>query len=161
MARVYTVGGDGLTITAAGTDSDLIELTAADDRPIEVIGLGIYITSEIQEAQEEWLRMKWIRGHTTSGSTPEASPTPRPTRSIDVAASFTCEIDNTTIASGGTAVDVIPGFGVNVRAGYEIFYPDGCEITTDQAAGLLVCRMMSTLADDVTMSITCWVIERP
>jgi len=160
MARVYTVGGDGLTITAAGTDSDLIELTAADDRPIEVIGLGIYVTSEIAEAQEEWLRMKWVRGHATSGSTPEATPTPRPTNHATPAAAFTCEIDNTTIASTGTAVD-IHNFGVNVRAAYEVFYPEQVEITTDQAAGLLVCRMMSTLVDDVTMSITCWVIERP
>lgn len=158
MSRIYTVSGDGLTITAAGTDSDLIELTAADDKPIEVTGLGIYITSELQEAQEEWLRMKWVRGHTTSGSTPEATPTPRPVDPDDAAAGFTCEMDNTTIASGGTAVD-LPAFGVNVRAGYEIFYPDGHGPRTHQAAGLLVCRMMSTLADDVTMSITAWVKE--
>lgn len=160
MPRMYTVSGDGLTITAAGTDSDLIELTAADDKPIEVVGLGIYITSEVQEAQEEWLRLKWVRGHTSSGSTPEASPTPRPTNHIDPAAAFTCELDNTTIASAGTAVD-IHSFGMNVRAGYEIFYPEGCGPWTDQAQGLLVCRMMSTLADDVTMQITCWVNEYP
>lgn len=160
MPRMYTVSGDGLTITAAGTDSDLIELTAADDRPIAVVGLGIYITSEVQEAQEEWLRMKWIRGHTTSGSTPETTPTPRPVNHVDPAASFTCEMDNTTIASAGTAVD-LHGFGVNVRAGYEVFYPDKFEIWTDQGGGLLVCRMMSTLADDVTMSITAWVLEYP
>lgn len=161
MSRLYTVGGDGLTITAAGTDSDLIELTAATNKPIEITGLGIYVTSEIQEAQEEWIRLKWIRGHTTSGSTPEASPTPRPVNHIDPAAGFTCEIDNTTIASAGTAVDVVPGFAMNVRAGYEIFYPEGHGPWTDAGQGLLVCRMMTTLADDVTMSISCWVNEYP
>ena len=158
MSRMYTVSGDGLTITAAGTDSDLIELTAADDKPIKLCGLGIYITSEIGEAQEEWLRMKIIRGHATSGSTPEVSPTPRPCSPYDTAAGFTCEMDNTTIASTGTPLD-LHCFGVNVRAGYEVFYPDRCDFGTDQASGLLVVRMMSTLADDVTMSLTAWVDE--
>ena len=73
MPRMYTVTGNALTITAAGTDSDLIELTAVDDKPIELVGLAIFITSELQEAQEEWLNLKIIRGHATSGSTPEAT----------------------------------------------------------------------------------------
>ena len=160
MPRMYTVTGNALTITAAVTDSDLIELTAADDKPIELVGLAIFVTSELQEAQEEWLNLKIIRGHTTSGSTPEVTPTPRPTSHIDTAAGFTCEMDNTTIASAGTAVDLASP-AMNVRAGYEVFYPERCGFYTDQAAGLLVVRMMSTLADDVTMNITAWVNEYP
>lgn len=160
MPRMYTVTGNALTITTAGTDTDLIELTAADDKPIELVGLSIMVTSEVAEAQEEWLNMKIIRGHTTSGSTPEVTPTPRPCSHIDTAAGFTCEMDNTTIASAGTGVDLASP-AMNVRAGYEVFYPERCGFFTDQAAGLLVVRLMTTVADDLTMNITAWVNEYP
>lgn len=160
MPRMYTVGAQGVTITAAGTDSDLLELTAADDKPIELVGMDLKVTSEVQEAQEEWIAMKVIRGHTTSGSTPEVTPTPRPVNHTDPAASFTAEIDNTTIASAGTAVDLaFPA--LNVRAGYEVFYPEKFGFWTDQAQGLLVVRMMTTVADDLTMNLTFWVLEYP
>lgn len=160
MPRMYTVTGTGLTITNAGGDTDLVELTAADDKPIELIGLSMYVTSEVQEAQEEWLSMKVIRGHTTSGSTPEVTPTPRPVNHLDPAASFTCEMDNTTIASAGTAVD-LGSPAMNVRAGYEVILPERCGFWTDQAQGLLVVRLMTTVADDLTMNITAWVNEYP
>ena len=160
MPRMYTVTGNALAITTAGTDSDFIELTAGDDKPIELVGLAIFITSEVQEAQEEWINMKIIRGHTTSGSTPEVSPTPRPCNHLDPAATFTCEMDNTTIASAGTAVDLASP-ALNVRAGYEVFYPAEAGFWTDQAQGLLVVRCMTTVADDVVANITAWVNEYP
>ena len=31
------------------------------------VGIGIYCLTEVQEAQEEWVRCQIIRGHTTSG----------------------------------------------------------------------------------------------
>ena len=99
MPRNYTVSAENVTLTTAGGDADLVELDAATDKPIELYGIGIYITSEVQEAQEEWLRMEVIRGHTTSGSTPSSSPTPRPHSPVDTAAGFAAEIFNTTIAS--------------------------------------------------------------
>ena len=160
MPRMYTVGAQGVTITNAGTDTDLVELTAGDDKPIALVGMDLKVTSEIQEAQEEWLALKVIRGHTVSGSTPEVSPTPRPVNHLDPAATFTAEIDNTTIASSGTAVDLaFPA--LNVRAGYEVFYPEKFEFWTDQAQGLLVVRLMTTVADDLTMNLTFWVLEFP
>ena len=159
MPRMYTVTGTGLTITNAGTDTDLIELTAAAQKPIELCGLDIKVTSEVQEAQEEWLSLKIIRGHTTSGSTPEVTPTPRPCSIVDTAASFTCEMDNTTIASAGTAHDLASP-AMNVRAGYEIFYPERMGFFTDNSV-LLVVRLMTTVADDLTMNITAWVNEYP
>lgn len=157
---MYTVTSQGLTITNAGGDADLVEFTAADDKPIEVVGWTCFVTSELQEAQEEWLTLKWIRGHTTSGSTPAATPTPRPVNHTDPAASFTCEMNNTTIASAGTAVDLAsPAF--NVRAGFEMFFPERCGFWTDQAQGLLVLRLMTAPTDDVTMNLTVWVNEYP
>lgn len=157
MPRMYTVEFDNVTVTNAGGDADIWEFTCADDKPIEIVGLGIYVTSELQEAQEEWIRMRWIRGHTTSGSTPNSTPTPTPVDPSDAAAGFTVEAYNTTIASAGTAVNM-PSFGVPVRAGYEIFYPANCGPKATQAS-LLVLRMLSTVADDVSMSSTVWVLE--
>lgn len=159
MPRAYTVSAENVTLTTAGGDADLVELDAATDLPIELYGIGIYITSEVQEAQEEWLRMQIIRGHTTSGSTPNSTPTPRPVSPADAAAGFTAEIFNTTIASAGTAVNLHP-FGVNVRAGYEMFYPEGSSFWTS-GTSLLVVRMMAGPADDVVANLCFWVKEYP
>lgn len=159
MPRIYTVEGENITISNAGGDTDLVELDAATDKPIELFGIQLYTTTEVQEAAEEWLRCRVIRGHTTSGSTPEATPTPRPVSAVDTAAGFTAEIDNTTIASAGTAVN-LASFAFNVRAGYEIFYPEGCGFWTS-GADLLVVRLMAGPADDVSMNMTFWVREYP
>jgi len=77
----------------------------------------------------------------------------------DAAAGFTCEAYNTTIASAGTAVN-LESFAFNVRAGYEFFYPERHGHWTS-GADLLVLRMLSTVADDVSMNATLWVIEYP
>lgn len=156
--RVYNVSADGMTIAATDGDTDVAEFTAGDDKPIALCGIGIYITSELQEAQEEWLRFQIIRGHSTSGSTPDATPTPRPVNHNDPAAAFTAELSNATIASAGTAVTV-GTFAMNVRAGYELIVPQGFEWTTDQTAGLLVVRLTTAVADDLTYSAQYWVGE--
>lgn len=156
--RVYNVNAVGLTIATADGDTDIAEFTAGDDKPIALLGMGLYVTSEVQEAQEEWLSCKIIRGHTTSGSTPDATPTPRPVNHNDPAAAFTAELSNATIASAGTGIDV-GAFAFNVRAGYEIFVPGGIEWTTDQTAGLLVVRLMTAVVDDITMNAQFWVAE--
>lgn len=157
MPRIYTVEGENISVTNAGGDADLVELDAATDKPCELFGIQIEATSEVQEAQEEWLRCRVIRGHTTSGSTPAATPTPRPASETDAAAGFTCEIYNTTIASAGTAVNLM-SFGVQVRAGYEIFLPEYCGFTFS-GANLLVVRLMAGPADDLSANMTFWVRE--
>jgi hypothetical protein len=159
MGRLYTVTFEGQTVTNAGGDNDLFELDAAAEKPIELVGLELYVTSELGDAAEEWLRLKIIRGHTTSGSTPAVSPTPRPLNPTDAAAGFTAECVNTTIASSGTGVDLWAG-GFNVRAGLQLGpLPDGFGFVTS-GASLLVVRLMAAPADDVTMSGTAWVIEQ-
>lgn len=160
MAKdIYTVEVDNVTVTNAGGDADIVELTAADDKGIELFGIQLFSTTEVQEAQEEWLRFKVIRGHTTSGSTPAATPTPQPVSPRGPAAAFTAEVYNTTIASAGTAVNV-GNFAMNVRAGYEVFLPEDCGWETTQAAGLLVVRLMAAPADDLSMSGLFWVREK-
>lgn len=159
MPGIYTVEAENQTIATADGDVDLLELLAADDKPIELIGMGLYPTSEVQEAQEEWARLRIIRGHTTSGSTPASTPTPRPLSPGGAAAGFTAEIYNATIASAGTAVN-LKSFAVQLRAGYEIFYPERCGFST-AGTELLVVRLMAALADAVSINMTFWVAEYP
>ena len=157
MSRVYTVEFENVTVTNAGGDADLFELDAATDKPIEVIGMKLFTLSELQEAQEEWLRLRWIRGHTTSGSTPNSTPTPRPVNPSDAAAGFVCEAYNTTIASAGTAIN-LESLAFQVRAGYEFFYPENLGPQTF-GSELLVLRLLAAPTDDVSMTGTLWVME--
>lgn len=157
MPRDYTVSAENQAIAIADGDIDLVELDAAAGKPIELYGIGIYILTEVQEAQEEWLRCQIIRGHTTSGN--GTSVTPRPVSPNDSAAGFVAEIDGATIASAGTAINHHP-FGVNVRAGYEMFYPEGASFWTSEA-DLLVVRLMAAAADDFNADLVFWVREYP
>lgn len=157
MPRDYTVSVENQLITTTDGDVDFLELDAATDLPVELYGIGIYPTTEVQEAQEEWMRLQIIRGHTTTGN--GTSTTPRPVSLADAAAGFTAKIYGATIASAGTAVN-LHAFGVQVRAGYEIFYPEGASFWTSGAT-LLVVRLMAALADNANVNMTFWVREYP
>ena len=157
MPRTYTIEKENQSIATADGDVDLLELDAAAELPIELYGIGIYITSEVQEAQEEWLRCQIIRGHATTGN--GTTTTARPISPADSAASFGAKIYGATIASAGTAVN-LHSFGVNVRAGYEIFYPEGSSFWTS-GTSLLVVRMLAALADVASVNMTFWVTEYP
>lgn len=156
MPRIYTVEFENYTVATADGDQDLFEFDPGADKPIELIGLELWVTSELQEAQEEWLRLRVIRGHTTVG-TGGANPTPQPTDDNFAAAGFTANTLRTGIASAGTAVN-LASMAFNVRAGFERFWPEGCGFKT-RGASLLVVRLMAAVADDVTMSGTAYVLE--
>jgi hypothetical protein len=157
MPRMYTVIAENQAIAIADGDIDLVELDPATDKPIELVGFKLTPLTEVQEAQEEWLRVMIIRGHTTSGN--GTSTTPRPVSAVDTAAGFVAEIDSATIASAGTAIN-LDAFGVNVRAGEQIFYPEGIGYWVT-GADLLVVRLMAAAADDFNMSMTFYVKEYP
>jgi len=157
MPRVYTVTDENRAYVTTDGDVDLLELDAATDLPIELIGLKIHVITELQEAQEEWLRFKIIRGHTTSGNGTAA--TARPVSPADAAASFAAEVYGATIASAGTAVD-LDAFGVQVRAGDQWILPEGLSYWTS-GASLLVVRLMAAAADNFNYSMTAWVREYP
>lgn len=153
MARVYTVEFEN---DAATTADDLLELDAAAEKPIEVIGWVLGQTTEIKEAEEEMIRYRWVRGNTTSG-TGGAAVTPRPVDAVDTAAGFVAEAGNTTAASAGTAVNMYSG-GYNVRVGEQIWLPEGAGLWTSGTA-LLVMRLMAAPADSISFTATVWVRE--
>jgi hypothetical protein len=154
MSRIYTVEFDALAIAAATTD--ILELDAAAEKPIRVLGWVIGQTTDMGDAAAEGLRYRWVRGNTTSGSGGTAT-TPRPCHVTDAAAGFTAEAGNTTAASAGTAVNLatIPW---TIQVADQIWLPDGCDIDTSGTA-LLVMRLVAAPTDSVTFSGTVWVSE--
>lgn len=160
MPRLYTAEFEAQSVTTANGDYELFELDPADDKPIEVCALFLAVTSELQEAQEEWLRIRVIRGHATDG-TGGTSTTPRPLNSIDAAAGFTADTLRTAIASTGSPIN-LHSDGFNVRAGYQWGpVPEGFGWFCSEGDGLLVIRLMAAVTDDVTMSGTVYVRELP
>jgi hypothetical protein len=152
--RLYTVEFDALAISAATTD--IIELDAAAEKPINVLGWVIGQTTDMGDAQAEGLRYRWVRGNTTSGSG-GSTPTPRPCNPTAAAAGFTAETGNTTAASAGTAVNLatVPW---TIQAADWVWLPDGCDFGTS-GANLLVMRLVAAPTDSVTLSGTVWVLE--
>jgi len=160
MSRIYTVAFSG-DIAAADGDVDLLEVLPADDKPCKIVGFVLGQTSEIKEAEEEGIRISVLRlpATVTSGSGGSA-PTPAPLDSADVAAGFTAETKNTTVATtSGTAI-TIDEMGWNLRGSpVERWWPDAqMRPKAKQGEGLFV-RWQTTVADTVTVQFTAYIEE--
>jgi hypothetical protein len=156
MSRMYTVVFDNVSVSAI---QDFFELTPADDKPIELIGLMLSQTgvADIGDAAEEILPIKISRGFTASGSGGSA-PTPSVIKVSDTAAGFTAEVNNTTVANTGTeTILMVDNF--NVRAGYMCWFPPGAEPSASQANTTMTIRLTRAPADAITLSGTAWVRE--
>jgi len=153
--RIYTVNFAAVAVAAA---QDLFSLDAAAEKPIEIVGLMLTQVgnSDVGDAQEELLRFAFIRGNTTVGSGGTA-PTPRPVKASDPAAGFTARVNDTTVATVGTAITTHED-AFNVRAGYLNWWPLGTETDTNGAL-LLVVRLVTAPADSITLSGTLYVRE--
>src|SRR5574343_34462 len=126
QGRIYTVVFAAVSVSAA---QDFFELTPADDKPIEIVGLSLAQTgvADVGDTNEECLRCNIIRGHTTSGS------------------------------AGTTTTLHEDSF--NVRAGYINWWPEGCGPAASQANTTIVVRLPSAPADAITLSGTVYVRE--
>lgn len=154
MRNIYTVSFDAVAITAL---QDLFYLAPADDRPLSVLGWELAQFSDVGDAQEEILRLALIRGHATVGSGGNTF-TPAPVHSRGVAAGATARINDTTIASAGTAVNLWRG-GFNVRAPQPYILPPEYRFRIDQVDGSIVLRLLANPADSITVSGTLWFEE--
>jgi hypothetical protein len=150
--RQYTAGFDNVTVSAA---QDLFYLAPADDKPIKILGWFLTQFSDVGDAAEEVLRVNLIRGHATvgSGGTAVAAASQGPIDPDDAASSTTVRVNDTTIASAGTAVTLHYG-GFNIRAGEQIIMPPEMQHQCSQTQGSIVLRLMAAPADSVTLSGT-------
>lgn len=159
MSRVYTVVLNG-TYTAAGTDTDLLEITPADDKPVRLLGFLVSQTSEVGDAAEEGVRLSIIilPATFTSGSGGSA-PTPQPLDSADTAAGFTAEVNNTTVGTTSGTARTLMEAGWNERnTPYEFWFPPNCLPVVKGAEGLVI-RAQTTIADDMSVACTFWLEE--
>lgn len=157
MSRTYTVQFDNVSVSVI---QDLFEITPADDKPVDIVGLFLSQTgvADVGDAAEECLPVQIIRGYTSSGSGGSA-PTPSPIDPIDTASGFTAEVNNTTVANTGTAV-ILHSDNFNVRVGYQNWWPENCEPKASQANTTIVVRLTRAPADAITLSGTLYVRER-
>lgn len=148
------------TVTIAGVASpaaqfDLLELVSAAAKPCRLLRILIGQTSEPM-SEEEQLSISVVRGHTSSGSGGDTTPDGGLIVSTDTAIAYTAETMNTTIASAGTAVNLVE-FAWNTRAGFDLaFAPEEapCSVNAER----LVVRC-SAPADAVTIRATFWIEE--
>lgn len=152
--RIYSVEFEGVAVTTA---VDPFELTPADDKPVNIIGLFHSQSSDLGDAAAEIIRYRIIRGHTTSGSG-GAAPTPRPLDRSGPAAGFAAETNNTTAASVGT-VHNLHSDAWHIAVGEKLWIPAGCDWEASQADTTLLQRLMAAPADSLTMSGTLYVAE--
>ncbi len=154
MSRVYTVTFSAVAVTAA---QDLFALTAADDKPIRMLGWVLQQHSDFGDAQDEIIQLRIRRGQTADGSAGTA-PTPQPVDPHDAAAGFTARVNDTTQAGTGTINTLFVG-GYNVRAGEVFLLPERMQFQTDQGSNKMTLELSTAPADSITMEGTLWVEE--
>lgn len=159
MGRAYTVPFSG-TLTAAGGDADLFELTPAANKPIHLVGLVLSQISEVGDAAEEGLRVSVIRLPATVTSGNGTAVTPVPISETDPAAGFSAETNGATVATTSGTAATLEEFGWNIRMSpLERWWPDERFAPRVQNAGALVVRCQTTAADDITVQGTAYVVE--
>lgn len=154
MGRVYSVNFENVAVSAA---QDFFEISPADDKPVRLLGLFLSQSTELGDAAEEMLRVQVLRGHSTSGSGGGAQ-TPVPIDPSDTAAGFAAEVNNTTIASAGTAL-ILHSETFNVRSGMALFWTPETAPKANQGNTTIVVRLLANPADSVTMGGTLYVEE--
>ncbi len=154
MGRVYSVNFENVTVTAA---QDFFEISPADDKPVKILGLFLCQSSDVGDAAEEMLRVQILRGHSTVGSGGSAQ-TPVPVDPNDPAAGFAAKVNNTTIASAGTAV-ILHSDSFNIRAGIQLFWTPETAPLANQGNTTIVVRLLAKPADSLTMGGTLYVEE--
>lgn len=158
MAALYKVSYTG-TVTNAGGNADLLELTPGDDAPIRLYKLIIGFTSEVGDAQEEGVSLSLIYLPATVTSSNGTAVTPARSDQRIAAAIFAAEANGATVATtSGTAI-TLEELSANVRIATEWVWPTVEEQIVIRQGAALVLRNNTTLADDATVTITAYVYE--
>lgn len=161
MGRIYTVPFASGTVTNAGGNVDLWELTPADDKPIRLRGFILGQTSEVGDAAEEAVNISVIHlgSAVTSGNGTSVTPVPVDV-AVGAAAGFTAEINGATVATTSGTATTIYEFCWNQRSSpYEVWFPDDRFCPMARQAAALVIRMNTTVADDITFAGTAIIEE--
>lgn len=161
MARFNITGGGSFTLTNAGGNADLMEIRPADDKPVRLVGLILGQTSEVADAAEEIIHVQILRLPATFTTGNGSAATITATKRRDVGAnSFAAEFNGATVATTSGTIAYLEEFAWNMRAGPLEKYWDALAAQYDAVEGEgLIIRCVSTVADDVTFTITVIVEE--
>lgn len=158
MSRWYTASFTG-TITNAGGNTDLLESVPTTSKTVRLRGLKIGQLSEVGDAAEEGVSITIYKmtATVTSGSG-GSTVTPTPFDVADTAYGGTCEMNNTTVATTSGASTVFEELAWNIRSSpFETWWPDrACVIKPTEG---LIIRLNTTVADDITASVTVYLEE--
>lgn len=164
MSRTYKVAAT-MTVTAAGGNTDFLQLNPAVNKPVRLVGVRLGNTSEVGDAGEEGIELQLVHMTATvtdgagTGST-LVTPTMVPRPSIGQAAGFTARVNSPTIATTSGTTTVVEYVGwINRVTPLDIFYPESkwaCEAINGE---VILLRMTTVLQDDVTVQITAFVEE--
>lgn len=154
MSRQYVVPFSKKADTAI---VDIFEIAPAANKNIELVGLFIAQTSDFGDAQAEIIPYRIVRGHATSGSGGEGI-TPSPIDPSDVAAAFTAETMNTTIASTGTPI-ICHSSAFHIATGEALWWPEGCGPKCTSTQSRIVLRNETAPVDELLLSGCLYVRE--
>lgn len=150
---MYTTSFSGVAVTA---QQDFFEINSVSNKTLCVHSIRLSQSTDVGDAASEALSVNLISGHATSGSG-GSTHTPAPTNTGGSASSFTVEINNTTIASTGTAVTHYAWNWLIQTPFVEQFTPS--EMIYLAPGGRLVLRLLTTPADSITCSGTMCIEE--
>jgi len=164
MPRMYRVPYNG-TLTNAGGDSDLLSIQPGDDKPCRLVGWVLGQTSEVADAAEEALRLtvRHMTATVTIGSGGSAvTPVANRAGTGDVAAAgCTTRCNDTTVATTTGTSTVVEELAWNIRSSpWERWIPEDLRPIAVQGEVLIV-RMESTPADDISANLTFFIEELP
>lgn len=144
--RIYSASFSAVALTAA---ADLFEITAAADRPIEILGWTIFQTTDLGDAAEEVLDLSVQRGVTAGSGGTSVTP-------VDVGSRGEVTSDatvNRTVTTAHTSGTVAFRKGWNIRVPEEFFLPPELAVYVDAGTDP-VTLTMSAPADSITVSGT-------
>lgn len=160
MSRVYTVT-NSITLTAAGTDSDILTVKPAANKPIRLRGLKLSQTTEVADAGEEGIAISILQlAAVITDGTGGAAITPLAVDENDASPGFTARENDTTLTTTSGASNIKENFGwINRNTPLEMWWPEDKYAPRAQNAGALVIRSLTTLVDDMTLQYTAYIEE--
>jgi hypothetical protein len=144
MGMMYAVTFGAVTVSAA---QDLFEIVAPADKCVVIHEIAVEQSSDAGDGQAELLRIRAIRGFTSSGSGGSAS-IPAPLEGGNPAAGASVEVNNTSLATGGTTATLLDR-AFNVQIGFFWQPTPECRIVLSPSQRLVV--RIPAPADSLTM----------
>lgn len=152
--RISTVTISGVASPAAAFD--FLEVVPAAAKPVRLLRILIAQTSE-STSEEAQIALTVNRGHTTSGSGGDTTPDGGMLVSTDTAIGYVAETMNTTIASAGTAVNLVEA-AWNTRAGIDLAFSP--EEAPEAVNGERLVIRSAAPTSAVTIRATFWIEEQ-